>query len=169
MPAAGYLAGLGELGFWWTLVCATAGSLLGALALYWAGAALGADRIGRIAVRLPLMSSNDVDRAWTTFDRWQRSAVFWGRLIPGVRSLISIPAGAQRMPLGRFVALTTFGSAAWNLILMSAGWWLGDRYGATAGVSRWINIGLLVGTVGLVGWFVIRKLRSPGAGGEQAR
>ena len=160
LPAAGYLAGLGQLGFWSTLVWATLGSVIGALALYWAGAAIGSERIGRIAARLPLMSSSDVDRAWSTFDRWQQPAVFWGRLIPGVRSLVSIPAGAQGMPLGRFTALTALGSLIWNVILMGAGWWLGDRYGATASVSHWINIGVLVGAVGFVAWFLLRKLRS---------
>ena len=160
LPAAGYLAGLGQLGFWWTLVWATIGSLAGALLLYWAGAAIGADRIGAIAARLPLLSTQDIDRAWATFDRWRQPALFWGRLVPGVRSLVSIPAGAQRMPLPRFAALTVAGSAIWNLLLMGAGWWLGDRYGATAGVSRWINLGVLVGAVGFVAWFVVRKLRA---------
>lgn len=160
LPAAGYLAGLGQLGFWSTLFWATLGSVVGALALYWAGAVIGPARMGRIAARLPLMSSSDVDRAWSTFDRWQQPAVFWGRLIPGVRSLVSIPAGAQRMPLGRFTMLTALGSLIWNLVLMGAGWWLGDRYGATAGVSHWINVGVLAGGVGFVAWFLLRKVRS---------
>jgi membrane protein DedA with SNARE-associated domain len=160
LPAAGYLAGLGELGFWSTLFWATLGSVAGALALYWAGEVIGSARMGRIAARLPLMSSSDIDRAWSTFDRWQQPAVFWGRLIPGVRSLVSIPAGAQRMPLGRFTMLTALGSLIWNLVLMGAGWWLGDRYGATAGVSHWINVGVLAGGVGFVAWFLLRKVRS---------
>lgn len=70
--------------------------------------------------------------------------MFWGRLVPGVRSLVSIPAGAERMPLPRFLLLTTTGSAMWNFALMGADWWLGDRFGATARVSRWINLAILV-------------------------
>ncbi len=159
LPAAGYLAAAGDLGFAATLVWATVGSVAGALALYWAGAALGEVRLGRIAERLPLMSAGDVERAWAVFDRWSQPAVFWGRLVPGVRSLVSIPAGAQRMPLGRFLALTAAGSALWNAALMTAGWWLGDRYGATASVSHWINIGLAVGAIGFVAWFTLRRLR----------
>jgi membrane protein DedA with SNARE-associated domain len=158
LPAAGYLTGLGELGFWPTLAWATAGSVAGALGLYWAGAAVGTERLGRLAAWLPMMPSRDVERAWATFDRWQQPAVFWGRLIPGVRSLVSIPAGAQGMPLGRFTALTAAGSAIWNLVLMGAGWWLGDRYGATTTVSRWINLGLGAGAVGFVVWFVARRV-----------
>jgi membrane protein DedA with SNARE-associated domain len=113
------------------------------------------------------MSSGDVERAWITFDRWRQPAVFWGRLVPGVRSLVSIPAGAQRMPLVRFTLLTATGSLIWNLALMGAGWWLGDRYGATAGVSHWINVAVLVGATGFVGWFALRKVRSNRRSGER--
>ncbi len=160
LPAAGYLAGIGELGFWATVAWATLGSVAGALLLYRAGATLGSARLAQIAGRLPLVSPHDVDRAWRAFDRWQQPVVFWGRLIPGVRSLVSIPAGAQQMPVARFVGLTASGSLIWNLVLMGAGWWLGDRFGATATVSRWLNIVLVGSAVAFVGWFVFRRLRT---------
>lgn len=170
LPAAGYLAGVGQLGFWTTLVSATLGSVAGALVLYWLGATVGAERIVRGASRLPLMSSTDIDKAWSAFDRWHQPAVFWGRLVPGVRSLVSIPAGAQRMPLTRFVPLTALGSLIWNVLLMAAGWWLGDRYGATAIVSHWMNMAVLAGALCLAGWFVVRRM-NPGTGtsGRQRR
>ncbi len=114
LPGAGYLAGLGQLRFWSTLLWATIGSVVGAFVLYGAGRVAGAERLGRLAARLPLMSERDVIRAWATFDRWEQPAVFWGRLVPGVRSLVSIPAGARRMPLGRFTLLTAAGSLIWN-------------------------------------------------------
>lgn len=158
LPAAGYLAGIGELGWWSTLWWATVGSVVGALALYGVGAMIGADRIGRLAARLPLMSAGDVDRARASFDRWRGPVVFWGRLIPGVRSLVSLPAGAQRMPFVRFTALTASGSAIWNAGLLGAGWWLGDRYGATAAVSRWANIAVLAAAVVFVVWFSARRI-----------
>jgi membrane protein DedA with SNARE-associated domain len=159
LPAAGYLAGLGQLDLVATLVWATVGSVVGALILYWVGAAIGPERVGRLAARLPLMSAHDVERAWQVFDRWHRPAIFWGRLIPGVRSLVSIPAGAQRMPLTRFVVLTAAGSLIWNAALIGAGWWLGDRYGATAAVNHWANVVVIVGAVAFVVWFAGRKLR----------
>lgn len=160
LPAAGYLSGLGQLGYWATLLWATIGSVVGALVLYGAGRWIGAGRLGRLAARLPLMSERDVERAWASFELWDHQAVFWGRLIPGVRSLVSIPAGAKRMALGRFVALTAAGSLIWNAALLSAGWFLGDRFGATASVSRWMNLGVIVAAVGLVGWFLVSKLSS---------
>jgi membrane protein DedA with SNARE-associated domain len=159
LPAAGYLAGIGQLSWWSTLLWSTVGSVVGAWTLYGVGALVGADRIGRLAGRLPLMSEHDVDRAWAAFDRWRSPVVFWGRLIPGVRSLVSLPAGAQRMPLPRFTVLTTFGSAIWNSALLAAGWWLGDRYGATAAVSHWANTAVLAGAVVFVAWFTARRLR----------
>ena len=160
LPAAGYLAGLGELGFWATVVCATVGSVLGALLLYAGGRWVGAVRLGKLAAWLPLMSAADVERAWIVFERWQQPVVFFGRLVPGVRSLVSIPAGAKQMPLGRFVVLTALGSAIWNFALIGAGWWLGDRYGATSTVSHWMNVVVIAGAALFVAWFVVAKLRA---------
>ena len=159
LPAAGYLAGIGQLSWWSTLLWTTVGSVVGAWTLYGVGAVVGVDRIGRFAGRLPLMSESDVDRAWETFARWRTPVVFWGRMVPGVRSLVSIPAGAERMPLGQFTALTALGSSIWNAALLSAGWWLGDRYGATAAVSRWANIAVIVGGIGFIAWFTVRRIR----------
>lgn len=159
LPAAGYLAGLGELNVVSAIVWATVGSVLGALLLYWVGARFGVDRLRRFGDRMPLVSANDIDRAMLAFDRWQRPAVFWGRLVPGVRSLVSIPAGVNAMPLVQFTALTAVGSLFWNSALIGAGWWLGDRFGATADVSRWLNIAVAAGAVGLVAWFAIGRVR----------
>lgn len=159
LPAAGYLAGIGEMSWWATLAWATAGSVVGAWLLYGVGAFVGADRIGRFIAWLPLMTERDMERAWSAFDRWRTPLVFWGRMIPGVRSLVSIPAGAERMPLLLFTVLSAVGSAMWNASLLAAGWWLGDRYGATAGVSRWLNIAVLVVGGAFVVWLVVRRIR----------
>lgn len=160
LPAAGFLAATGRMSFWAAFVSATAGSAVGAVALYYLGAMIGTERIARLAERVPLMSRRDVDRAGDWFDRWQQPAVFFGRLIPGVRSLVSIPAGAQHMPLGRFVLLTTAGSAIWNLLLIGAGYWLGDRYGQTAAFSDWANRIVYVTIFGLIAWFIAAKIRA---------
>ncbi|MGB5757362.1 MAG: DedA family protein [Acidimicrobiales bacterium] len=164
LPAAGYLAGVGRLSFVAVLIWSTIGSVIGALLLYGLGALVGAERIAKIVTKLPLMSVDEVDRSWRTFARWNRKAVFLGRLVPGVRSVISIPAGAQRMALAPFIALTAAGSFVWNLILISAGYWLGDRWGQTAAVSHWANIGVLVVAVAALGWWLrTRLVRHPGA------
>lgn len=159
LPAAGYLAGIGEMNWWATLLWSTVGSVVGAWVLYAVGAFVGADRIGRFVAWLPLMTERDIERAWTAFDRWRTPLVFWGRMVPGVRSLVSIPAGAERMSLGRFTVLTAFGSTIWNASLLAAGWWLGDRYGATAAVSRGLNIAVIVGGGTFLVWLVVRRIR----------
>ena len=159
LPLAGYLANRGRLDVVGVLIAATAGSLLGALLLYTLGARLGRDRAKRLLARLPLVDVEDIDRAAGWFDRHGPAAVFFGRLIPGVRSLISLPAGAARMSVAHFTALTVAGSALWNGLLVGAGYALGtqwrvvDRY---AGVLDWIVIAVLVAVIGLG---VVRRLR----------
>lgn len=142
LPLAGFLAGQGKLSLLAVLVAATVGSVVGALVLYWAGAALGRSRLRGIAERTPLMDADDVDRAQGWFDRHGRSAVLMGRLVPGVRSLISIPAGVSRMSLLPFLAYTTLGSAAYNAVLVLLGHQLGSRWTSVEKYSDPINYGV---------------------------
>ncbi|MEO0494714.1 MAG: DedA family protein [Actinomycetota bacterium] len=143
LPAAGYLSSVGDLGFWSTFTCATVGSVLGSCVLYFIGAAIGQERIRRVAGKIPLIDTSDIDAAWAGFHKWRGWAVMIGRLLPGVRAFISIPAGADGMPLWRFMVLTTIGSGGWNFALMGIGWIFGDQFGSTQTVSTWLNIGLL--------------------------
>lgn len=82
-------------------------------------------------------------------------------MVPGVWSLVSIPAGARRMPLGSFVTRTLVGSAAWNALLIGAGFWLGEAYGSTAVVAEWANRLVYLAIAGCVGWFLGRRIRRP--------
>lgn len=128
LPAAGTLIYFGELSGPWTMFWATVGSVVGALILYGAGRAFGEERTRRLMLAVPLIDADDVDRADEWFARHGRKAVLIGRLIPGVRSLVSLPAGAAAMPLGSFVVLTAIGSAIWNAALIFSGWLLGTQY-----------------------------------------
>ncbi len=128
LPAAGALVYFGDLSGPLTMFWATLGSVIGALILYGAGRAFGEQRTRRVMLAVPLIDADDVDRADEWFARHGQKAVLIGRLIPGVRSLVSLPAGAAGMPLGRFVLLTTIGSAIWNLLLIGSGWLLGTQY-----------------------------------------
>ena len=150
LPMAGFLAGQGRLSLLGAVVAATIGSTLGALGLYLLAAAWGNDRVRDLLERIPLMEPGDLDRAEQWFDRHDRSSVLIGRLVPGVRSLISLPAGFRRMPLGTFVILTTLGSALWNTLLVTGGYLLGNRWRSVGQYSDWLNyavIALLVGAV----------------------
>lgn len=133
LPLAGYTAHQGHYSLVAAIAWATAGSLAGALVLYWLGAAWGLERVCATADRIPLMHADDVRRAVAWFGRHGRTAVFVGRLVPGVRSLISIPAGVHRMPLVRFSVFTTAGSLVWNAALILAGFELGAQWHVVEG------------------------------------
>jgi membrane protein DedA with SNARE-associated domain len=157
LPLAGFLAGQGKLGFAAVLLWATAGSLVGALVLYWLGAALGADRLKRLADRIPLMSARDVQRAESWMARHGVWAVLLGRMMPGVRSLVSIPAGVARMPLWLFTVLTVVGSAIWNALFVGLGYLLGDRWTEVGKYSDVINYVVVGGLVVIVAGLFARR------------
>ena len=159
LPLAGFLSQQGELSLLLTIVTSTAGAYVGALGLYWLGAALGLDRAIRWLAKLPLVDREDFEKAADWFSRHGRSAVFFGRLIPGVRSLISLPAGASRMNLVTFSLFTIAGSALWNSLLISLGALLGTQYEIIATYSDWLNYAVYAAIAGVIIWLVVRRLR----------
>lgn len=158
LPLAGFTASQGHYPVWSAIIWATIGSLVGAWTMYALGYRVGADRLRVLAEKIPLTGARDVDRSIDWFSRHGRSAVFFGRLLPGVRSLISIPAGIDRMPLWQFTLYTGAGSAVWNAALVMFGFWLGAQYTAVEGyVSRFSAV--LGGAVALaLGVVVVRRL-----------
>ena len=162
LPFAGFLVGRGELGFLPVLFASTAGSLLGALVLYALGHWGGRTLILRYG-RFLRVKEADLDRAEGWFDRYDEWVVLFGRMVPGVRSLVSIPAGMLGTPFVRFVLLTTAGSAAWNTLLLGAGWYLGDNWQQIADiVGSASNVVLILVAVALVSaavWWLRRRGR----------
>jgi membrane protein DedA with SNARE-associated domain len=131
MPLAGFTAARGDLSFAGVIVAGTLGSVLGALPFYYLGRFVGEARLRRLADRYGrwlTVSGKDIERATGWFIRHGSITVFVGRLVPGVRSLISIPAGLVGMNLIPFLLYTTFGAALWVTALTSAGWLLGANY-----------------------------------------
>lgn len=128
---AGYTASRGDASVVGMIIAATIGSVVGALALYGFSAAVGPLRLRAIVIRYGAwigFGETDLDRAETWFDRRSRSAVLVCRCVPLVRSLISIPAGFRRMPLGVFTVFTLIGSLTWNSVLVIAGYQLADQW-----------------------------------------
>jgi membrane protein DedA with SNARE-associated domain len=123
---AGVLINEGRMSIVPVILCATVGSLLGALFFYFVGRALGPRRSHAFLDRLPLVETADVDRTFAWFEKHGRSAVFLGRMVPIVRSFISVPAGVVRMPLGQFLLFTAGGSLIWNTVLIILGVAAGD-------------------------------------------
>lgn len=160
LPLAGFTASQGDFNVWAALAASVIGSLTGAYLLYWVGHAFGAERLRRIADWMWLVDAKDVDDALAWFSKYGTWSVFFGRLIPGVRSLISIPAGIDRMNPLTFGLLTTVGSLIWNSILIWAGVQLGEQWETVTRVFEnyssvvYISVGLIVVAV-LV--FLIRR------------
>lgn len=161
LPLAGFTASQGKLGLLEVLIWTTAGSVVGALALYAIGALLGRTRTRRLAERVPLVKLADVDRVEAWFQKHGSKAVFFGRMIPIFRSLISIPAGVERMPVLRFTLLTAAGSGIWNTIFVLAGFFLGEQWHVVenyAGVlQRIVIIAVIVAAI-VVTWLGVRRL-----------
>lgn len=106
-----------------------------------------------------LLDESDLDRAAWWFDRYGGAVVFFGRLVPGVRSFISMPAGIERMPLLRFTDYTVGGSTLWNAVLVGFGWILGDQWAIVRQYSQWLQNALLGAAVVGIAWFLWRRLR----------
>ena len=160
LPLAGFAANRGDLGLVSAILFTTLGSVVGALALYGVGAILGRDRTRALAARIPLMKLEDVDKAEAWFARHGAKAVLIGRVVPVVRSLISIPAGVERMRMSLFLALTAIGSLVWNSALIIAGYLLGEKWNVVesyVGVLQWV---VLAAAVLAVVWFIVVKLRA---------
>ncbi|MCT9082752.1 DedA family protein [Streptomyces fulvoviolaceus] len=164
LPLAGFAASAGRMSLLAVLLWTTAGSVAGALALYGVGALLGRDRTVAIAARLPLVKVSDIERTEAWFRRHGTKAVFLGRMIPIFRSLVSVPAGVERMPLPVFLGLTTLGSALWNTAFVLAGYALGENWPeVTRLVSAYSTVVLVAAALTVVAFFGLRLSRRPGA------
>ncbi|WP_417777483.1 DedA family protein [Stutzerimonas xanthomarina] len=159
MPLAGFVAARGDLNFIVVILVGTAGSVVGALPWYYAGAKLGQERMKRLAKRWGhwlTLSPEDVDKASDWFDRHGKAAVFFGRLIPAVRTLISVPAGIAGMSMTKFLIYSTLGSLIWTALLALAGYLLESQYEK---VSEYLNPVSTVIVVLMVLYYLYRLIR----------
>ena len=128
LPFAGYLSQSGELQLGWLFFWSTLASWLGALLLYGLGAKIGMQRAVSLLAGTRLVSRSDLERGADWFARSGGWTVLVGRMVPGIRSLISIPAGASRMGIVRFSVYTIIGSGLWNALLLGVGAALGTQH-----------------------------------------
>jgi membrane protein DedA with SNARE-associated domain len=128
LPLVGFSASQGTMSLFMALFWTTLGSVVGAVLTYWLGAWLGRDRVRALIIRAPLMKPSDFDRTELWFLKHGTKAVFFGRMVPLFRSLISLPAGVERMPMWQFLSLTTMGSLIWNSVFVVAGYLLGANW-----------------------------------------
>ncbi|MEU7327822.1 DedA family protein [Streptomyces parvus] len=157
LPLTGFAASQGVLSIASALFWTTLGSVVGAVVLYGVGAVLGRERMHAWWAKLPLVKASDLVRTEAWFARHGTKAVLLGRMVPVFRSLISVPAGVERMPLPVFVALTAAGSLVWNTVLVMAGYLLGDQWdvvGSYVGVVS--KVVLALAFVALAGYVTLR-------------
>ncbi|WP_309055052.1 DedA family protein [Streptomyces sp.] len=166
LPLTGFAAGQGAITLVSALFWTTLGSVVGAVALYWIGALFGRERMYALWERLPLVKVSDLERTEEWFGRHGTKAVFLGRMVPIFRSLISVPAGLERMPTHVFLLLTALGSLIWNSVLITAGYLLGDQWDL---VERYVGIlskVVLVLVVVAVGAWIAVRVRGRRSGAD---
>lgn len=162
MPFAGFLVVDGRFSLLGIVLAGTIGSVLGALVIYYVGVWANERLIRRFIRRWGkffLLSEDDIDRALNVFDRYGEIIIFVGRLIPIIRSLISLPAGMQRMSLPKFLLFTTMGTAIWSAILGYAGVLLGENWEEIMGVVDQYEKATAAVLIVLVVAFVSFRLR----------
>ncbi len=164
MPLAGFTVAQGKMNFVLAVVAGLAGTMLGALPWYYAGKLLGEERLKSLADKYGkwiTVSSRDIDKADNWFDRHGSKAVFLGRLVPGIRTIISLPAGLSEMHLVPFLIYSTIGSALWIFGLTYAGYLLGDNYDLVdeylGPVSKIVLATLIIGFAIWVGRRMMRR------------
>lgn len=143
MPWAGYAVSQGDLSLTMAILAGSVGSFAGAMFWYWVAIAVGRERLSRWIQHHGhwlTIHHDDLRRTEQWFGRWGDVAVLVCRMIPGLRTLISVPAGFVGMPHGRFTLFTAVGTVAWTSLLTGIGWWLGDNYAVLAGPLSWVSL-----------------------------
>jgi membrane protein DedA with SNARE-associated domain len=160
LPLAGFRARDGDLNVFAVWTAATVGALAGALVLYYVGALLGYDRLHALAGKrwFVLATRADVERGYALFEKYGSWLVLAARCVPIIRSLISLPAGVARMPLGRFLLFTSIGSGIWNAALVGAGWLLADNWTEVEGYLSPVGKVVLALGVAFVVFLVVRRV-----------
>lgn len=166
VPYGGVLAAQGHVQLWQVVLVATVANLVGSLVAYAAGRYGGRaffERYGRYV----LISRHHLDKADQWFARRGELTVFLTRMMPGVRTFISVPAGVGRMHVGRFIAYSVLGSIPWNLALALLGWYFGANWSLLQDYfhryNTWFYIALGIGTAVVIGWWITKRRRRQAA------
>jgi membrane protein DedA with SNARE-associated domain len=160
LPLAGFLAGEGRFWLPAVIVAATLGAVAGALILYFVAYWFGDARLRWLINKYGkwfAVSERDLDSANAWFDRHGYKAVFFCRMVPIVRSLVSLPAGLRRMNLVPFIIYTAIGSGLWNSLLIVAGWWLGENWEDVSHLVDYLDYPMYIAIAGALAWFIWKK------------
>jgi membrane protein DedA with SNARE-associated domain len=159
LVSATFLAPELQLDLWWVTVAGTLGNLVGSWIAYWVGYVGGRPFVARWG-RYVLIRPHEVERAHDWFERYGEAAVFFGRLLPVVRTFISLPAGVVRMNFWKFTVFTLLGCLPWSFALAWVGYKLGEQWETVERVLRPISWAVAIAIVAVAGWFVWHRLRT---------
>mgnify|MGYP000137832808 CR=1 FL=1 len=158
VPPAGYLAARGSMNLWLVILAGTGGSLLGGLFNYWLALVVGRPFLLRYG-RYLFISPKSLHRAEVFFDRHGHISTFIGRLLPGVRQYISLPAGLARMDLFLFSLFTSLGAGCWVAVLALLGFWFGQNPELISSYLRDATLGALLFCLLLGGAYLLVQKR----------
>jgi len=159
---SGFNVSIGEFSFFSVWVATTIGSLVGAYFLYSIGYAVSKEGIEKLVLRFGKfvgIKQRDVDVAFRWFDKYGTFVIFFGRLVPLIRSLVSIPAGLAKMSLARFSLLTAAGSGIWNALWIYIGIQLEDRWREAESWAKYLDYAIYALVVLMVIIFITRMIR----------
>lgn len=161
MPSAGYTASQGPLQLFGVIIAGSIGSIIAAAVLYWIGRKIPksvlfnwVDRYGKYL----FIKSTDVSKALHWFEQYGHRIVFFGRMIPAIRSLISIPAGISGMPFGKFILYSSVGTLIWTTFLACIGFYFGENQALMHSVLNKAGLVILIGLVAYLMLFLYKKL-----------
>jgi membrane protein DedA with SNARE-associated domain len=161
MPLAGFTVSQGRMNFSLAVLAGTVGTMAGTFAWYYLGRIVNYQRLENWANRYGKwigVTVIEIDRVNNWFNKHGNKAVFFGRMVPGIRTLISLPAGMNKMPIGSFTLYSTMGTLIWTLALTTAGFLLGDNYDMIEKYLAPISKLVLFGLIGLLIYWLFRKL-----------
>lgn len=167
MPLAGFFVAQGKLQMAPTIAAGTLGTILGTLPWYWIGRTVNEQRIEHHVERHGAwlgITTGKLRKSRHWFNRHGHQIVFWGRLVPILRTLVSIPAGIELMPLRPFLIWTALGSLLWNIFLTVVGYLLGQNWTAVHAMLRPFTLLAGAGLAGFAIWFLFFMGRSRHAG-----
>lgn len=159
LPLAGFAASQGTFSLTGALIATTVGSVFGAMALFGLGHVFGRDRAMWVFEKTPLLKVSDLERTEAWFAKHGAKAVFFGRMVPIFRSLISIPAGVERMNVFAFFLLTTAGSFIWNSLFVIAGYRLGENWDAVEPYASAFQKVVILTVIAVIAVFVFVRVR----------
>ena len=159
----GFNVSLDRFVFLAAILATTIGSLVGALFLYWMGYEFSEERLEFLVTKYGKyvgVKLTDLQKTANWFERHGAQLVFFGRLVPLIRSLVSIPAGLTNMKPLKFILFTTLGSATWNTIWISLGFFLGDRWKEAEKYTKYLDLLVYAGIAVVMLFFLNKTVKS---------